>query len=99
MASAAMSTRSSATSTKRGRRAARPPARSPRRLVLCVDNEGYEASLEPRKFYAALPYAEAAAHGQLRVIDESGEDYLYSAARFKQVPLPPAVRRLLLRGV
>ena len=54
-------------------------------------------SLEPRKFYVALPDADAEAHGQVRVIDESGEDYLYPAARFVEVPLPPAIRRRLLR--
>jgi len=58
-----------------------------------------EASLEPRKFYVALPDADAAAHGQVRVVDESGEDYLYPAARFAEVPLPPGVRRRLLRAV
>ena len=91
-----MSTRSSATSTKPR---FRPAARGRRRLVLCVDNEGYEASLEARKFYLALPDADAAAHRHLRVIDESGEDYLYAAARFTEVPLPEAVRRRLLRAV
>ena len=68
-----------------------------RQLVLCVDNAGYEVSLEPRKFYVALPDADAEAHGQVRVIDESGEDYLYPAARFVEVPLTPAIRRRLLR--
>jgi hypothetical protein len=91
-----MSTRSSATSTR-----ARPRsgAGGRRRLVLCIDNAGYEASLEARKFYLALPDADAEAHGQVRVIDESGEDYLYSASRFTEVPLPLAIRRRLLRAV
>ncbi|MDQ6925962.1 MAG: hypothetical protein M3154_06980 [Candidatus Eremiobacteraeota bacterium] len=66
--------------------------------MLCVSNVGYEVSLEPRKFYVALPDADAAAHGQLRVIDESGEDYLYPAARFTEVPLPLALHRRLLRA-
>jgi hypothetical protein len=91
-----MSTRSGATST-------RPPARAAaggrRRPVLCLENDGYEASLEPRKFYVALPDADAAARVQVRVVDESGEDYLYPAARFAEVPLPPGVRRRLLRAV
>jgi len=87
-----MSSRSSATSTSR--RAGVPR----RRLVLCVNNAGYEASLDSRKFYVALPDADAAAHGQLRVVDESGEDYLYPAARFTEVPLPLALRRRLLRA-
>lgn len=46
------------------------------RLVLCLSNEGYEASLEPRKIYASLADVDAAKEGQLHVIDESGEDYL-----------------------
>lgn len=89
-----MSTRSSGTST---RARARPAARRGRRLVVCVDNGGYAASLEARKFYVALPDADAEAHGQVRVVDESGEDYLYPAARFTEVPLPLALRRRLLR--
>jgi hypothetical protein len=52
------------------------------RLVLCIDNAGYPASLEPRKLYQALPDPQARAHGQIRVIDESGEDYLYPAGLF-----------------
>lgn len=88
-----MSTRSSATSIS-------PRAASRRRhLVLCLDNTGYEASLEPRKFYEALPDADADAHSQLRVIDESGEDYLYPASRFAEVPLAIGLRRRLLRAI
>jgi hypothetical protein len=67
--------------------------------VLCLDNTEYEASLEARKFYVALPDPDAEAHGQLRVIDESGDDYLYAAERFTEVPLPPTLRRRLLRAV
>ena len=52
------------------------------RLVVCIDNTGYPASLEPRKLYQVLPDPEAKAHGQLRVVDESGEDYLYPASLF-----------------
>lgn len=89
-----MSTRSSATSIRSRSR----PAGRRRQLVLCVNNAGYEVSLEPRKFYVALPDADAEAHGQVRVIDESGEDYLYPASRFTEVPLPLAVRRRLLRA-
>lgn len=75
----------------------RPTGAPRRRLVLCVSNVGYEVSLESR-FYVALADADAAAQGQLRVIDESGEDYLYPAARFTEVPLPLALRRRLLRA-
>jgi hypothetical protein len=52
------------------------------RLVLCIDNTGYPASLEPRKLYQVLPDADAKGHGQLRVVDESGEDYLFPASLF-----------------
>ena len=52
------------------------------RLVLCIDNTGYPASLEPRKLYQALPDPGARAHKQIRVIDESGDDYLYPATLF-----------------
>ena len=92
-----MSTRSSATSTRSRARLAAAGRR--RQLVLCVNNAGYEVSLEPRKFYVALPDADAESHGQIRVIDESGEAYLYPASRFAEVPLPLAVRRRLLRAV
>ncbi len=65
-------------------------------LVVCIANQGYEASLELRKLYEALPDAEATGLGQLRVIDESGEDYLYPASLFVSVTLPePVVERVL----
>lgn len=57
-------------------------------FVVCIDNSGYEASLEVRKLYEVLPDADAIGCGQLRVIDESGEDYLYPAAFFAKVDLP-----------
>src|SRR6266496_1183419 len=63
-------------------------------FVICVDSEGYSASLERWKVYRALPDGEADAHGLLRVIDESGEDYLYPKDRFRPIQLPQHVRRL-----
>jgi hypothetical protein len=59
-------------------------ARPAKRLVICLDNSGYEVSLERRKIYVAIPDAKAARLGQVRVVDESGEDYLYPerAVRF-----------------
>jgi hypothetical protein len=59
-------------------------------FLLCVNNEGYPASLEVRKVYQALPDSVAAARGFVRVIDESGEDYLYPSTRFVAVELPQA---------
>jgi hypothetical protein len=68
------------------------------RYVICVDNSGYRASLELHKVYRVLRDAEAAEDGDLRVIDESGEDYLYEAERFLPVDLPPKVVRALNRS-
>ena len=62
-------------------------------------NKGYEVSLERRKIYQALPDKDAAAHRQLRVIDESGEDYLYPATFFAPMPLPSPLRRAVLAAV
>ena len=63
--------------------------------VVCVRNEGYEVSLERRKIYEVLPDADAEAHNQLRIIDESGDDYLFPAQYFATIELPAAVRRAL----
>jgi len=57
-------------------------------FVVCLKNKSYEASLEPRKIYQALPDKEAESHKMLRVIDESGEDYLFPAALFSPISLP-----------
>jgi len=65
-------------------------------LVLCLRNRGYEASLERRKLYQVIPDRDAEKLGQLRVIDESGEDYLYPAGFFAVVKLPPRIRRRVL---
>jgi hypothetical protein len=67
-----------------------------RQFVVCIENEGYEASLERRKIYVAVPDAEATGHGLVRVIDESGEDYLYPKGLFRQIELPQALRRAIL---
>ena len=94
-----MSTRSNATSTSQARSGARPTRRRSAYFVVCLSNEGYQASLEPRKFYLALPDRAAEAHGQLRVVDESGEDYLFPAERFEAVEVSPALRKRLLAAV
>ncbi len=57
-------------------------------FVICIDNTDYEASLELRKLYELLPDPAAEAHDQLRVIDESGEDYIYPRSLFLRVELP-----------
>ena len=68
-----------------------------RKCAVCVRNEGYEASLERNKIYAVLPDDEAERDGDLRVVDESGEDYLFSADRFVAVEVPSAVRASVLK--
>ena len=66
------------------------------KLAICVRNTGYEASLERRKIYSVLADPEARKHKMVRIIDESGEDYLYPEGYFLSVALPPAVRQALL---
>jgi hypothetical protein len=68
------------------------------RLVICLDNSGYEVSLERRKIYVTVADAKAQKHGQLRVVDESGEDYLYPAEIFIEAELPQPVRRAVLQA-
>jgi hypothetical protein len=64
-------------------------------LAICAKNKGYRASLEVRKFYQVLPDASAAAQGQLRIRDESGEDYLYPEEYFVLVKLPHKIEEAL----
>ena len=62
-------------------------------FVVCVKNEEYLASLELCKIYQVIPDARAAEHWLIRVIDESGEDYLYPADCFVPIELPQAVEQ------
>lgn len=73
-------------------------ARASKRLVICLENAGYEVSLERRKIYVAIPDARAARFRQIRVIDESGEDYLYPEENFVVADLPQATRRAVLQA-
>ena len=68
------------------------------RLAICIRNDDYEASLKMRKIYPILPDAEAAIHHMLRVIDESGEDYLYPDDFLMLIELPEAVRKALVQA-
>ena len=68
----------------------------PKQLVVCVDNEGYPASLEKRKIYLALPDPMAEKQDFIRIVDESGEDYLYPKAFFRSISLPQSIRRAVL---
>ena len=68
------------------------------RFVVCIKNTGYSASLELRKLYEVLEDIEAEKDNMIRIIDESGEDYLYSADRFVFAPLPAAVEQAVLEA-
>jgi hypothetical protein len=91
-ASAKKSSSGRDTSTRRRKSAAR------RRFAVCVRNDGYEASLERNKIYTVLADEDAARDGDLRVVDESGEDYLFSADRFVAIEVPAAVRASLVKA-
>jgi hypothetical protein len=67
------------------------------KFLLCVDNEGYEASLEARKLYETIPDKEAERHKQVRIIDESGEDYLYPSKFFAPVRLSMQTKNRILK--
>jgi hypothetical protein len=67
-----------------------------KQLVVCVNNEGYRASLEKRKLYVALRDAAAEKHGFMRIVDESGDDYLYPKTLFRSIALPQSVKKAVL---
>ncbi len=67
------------------------------RFAVCIKNKGYEASLEVGKLYRVISDQDAARHGYLRIIDESGEDYGYSADRFFAIDLPKPLEKALLK--
>lgn len=68
------------------------------KFAVCINNTDYLASLELHKIYRVLADDDAAIDGDIRVIDESGEDYLYPAEYFVFVELPQAVEKSLLRA-
>ncbi len=72
--------------------------RNEARFVLCVENQDYPASLERRKVYEVLADQQASKHGQMRVIDESGEDHLYPQEYFIPIKLPQAALSAVLRS-
>jgi len=67
--------------------------------VVCIDNSDYPASLERHKIYRVVPDDDAAQDGDIRIIDESGEDYLYSADRFVPITVPAEVSRSMAATV
>ena len=69
------------------------------KFLVCIDNGGYEAALELRKLYENIPDKEAERHNQVRIIDESGEDYLYPSRFFAPISLPIQTRSRILEKV
>ena len=67
-----------------------------KQLVVCIDNEGYAVSLEKRKIYIALRDPLAEGRGFVRIIDESGDDYLYPKAFFRTIALPQSIKKAVL---
>ncbi|MBI3246666.1 MAG: hypothetical protein HYZ50_09185 [Deltaproteobacteria bacterium] len=71
---------------------------APPQFAVCIQNAGYPASLELRKIYQVLLDEKAAKHDLVRVIDESGEDYLYPQRFFVPIELPQAAEEAFLQG-
>ena len=67
-------------------------------FVVCINNEGYPASLELRKIYRTLADEKAGKHSLIRVVDESGEDYLYPERFFVPIQLPQAAEEAFLHA-
>jgi hypothetical protein len=67
-----------------------------KRFVLCIDNTDHEASLIPGKVYRVIPDARATKDDLVRIVDESGEDYLYHHSQFVFVDFPPSVAKKVL---
>ncbi|MEA2989151.1 MAG: hypothetical protein QOG83_1862 [Alphaproteobacteria bacterium] len=72
------------------------PKHQSKDLVVCLKNEGYPASLERRKIYVALRDPLAEKQGLRRIIDESGEDYLYPRMFFRSIALPQSLKKAVL---
>ncbi|MDD5451937.1 MAG: hypothetical protein PHT49_08605 [Desulfovibrionales bacterium] len=67
-------------------------------FVVCINNIDYPASLELHKIYRVLPDEDVAAEGDIRIIDESGEDYLYPSSYFVPIQVPQSIEESLLRA-
>lgn len=65
-------------------------------FAVCIKNTGYPASLELHKIYRVIPDADAARDGNVRVVDESGEDYLFPASFFAPIKVPAEIKKSLL---
>jgi len=73
-------------------------SRNGSKYVVCIKNRGYRVSLVLRRLYKILPDRQAEQHGLLRVIDESGEDYLYPQSLFMALELPRAAEKALAQA-
>ena len=71
---------------------------STQEFVVCINNKGYPASLELHKIYRVIPDKNVTADEDIRVIDESGEDYLYPASSFAPIKVPATVEESLRRA-
>jgi hypothetical protein len=67
-------------------------------FVICIKNDDYPASLETRKLYQVVPDSDAEKLDQIRIIDESGEDYLYPQEYFISVKLPNAAEQAIIKA-
>ena len=65
-------------------------------VAVCMCNTGYSSSLELHKIYRVLPDNDAAEDGDIHVVDESGEDYLYSATWFAELKLPQVIQESIM---
>lgn len=68
----------------------------PNQFAVCLNNEGYEASLEVGKIYRVIADEDARENELIRVVDESGEDYAFSANRFHPIEVPKTIEEVLL---
>jgi hypothetical protein len=72
--------------------------KKPTHFAVCIDNDGYEASLELGKLYKIIPDKIAESRGYIRMVDESGEDYGYSTGRFFRLEIPKSLEKALARA-
>jgi hypothetical protein len=72
--------------------------KKPVHFAVCIDNDGYEASLEVGKLYKIIPDEKAESRGYIRVVDESGQDYGYSTGRFFRLEIPRPLEKALARA-
>ena len=72
------------------------PSKRSWQFALCLENQGYPASLEVGKLYRVIPDADATAHDYVRIVDESGEDYAFTADRFHLIQQPVNVGQALV---